>query len=249
MSGSTKVSARLDTGLLAAAKAKIGAQSDTEVLTAALAVVAGDDDFGAWLVSRGGGGFPRTSSLSSDLVGPAPFESGALTATFAYRPRDLLPYEVASVAANAIFMLDATVYIDAQALRLPKELAARIASSEILHCAVAVGELAATLGLLDPKHPGTPSVQHVIKETLERIYPIRTVAPSPAAWKEASIIAGALARTQHLQKDGRRKLLNDALLYISAEETGTVLVSRNARDMDLLLQVRPLVEVLLYGRP
>ncbi len=54
MSGSTKVSARLDTGLLAAAKAKLGAQSDTEVLTAALAIVAGDDDFGAWLVSRGG---------------------------------------------------------------------------------------------------------------------------------------------------------------------------------------------------
>jgi len=53
-SGSTKVSARLDAGLLAAAKTKIGARTDTEVLTAALAIVAGDDDFGAWLVTRSG---------------------------------------------------------------------------------------------------------------------------------------------------------------------------------------------------
>jgi hypothetical protein len=52
-SGSTKVSARLDTDLLAAARAKIGAQTDTDLLTAALAIVAGDDDFGAWLVTRG----------------------------------------------------------------------------------------------------------------------------------------------------------------------------------------------------
>ncbi len=51
--GSTKVSARLDSGLLAAARAKIGARTDTELLTAALAMVAGDDDFGAWLVTRG----------------------------------------------------------------------------------------------------------------------------------------------------------------------------------------------------
>jgi hypothetical protein len=50
---STKVSARLDPGLMAAARAKIGATSDTELLTAALAIVAGDDDFGAWLVTRG----------------------------------------------------------------------------------------------------------------------------------------------------------------------------------------------------
>jgi hypothetical protein len=51
--GSTKVSARLDPGLLEAARAKLGATSDTELLTAALAIAAGDDDFGAWLVTRG----------------------------------------------------------------------------------------------------------------------------------------------------------------------------------------------------
>ena len=51
--GSRKVSARLDQGLVDAARAKMGVATDTELLTAALAIMAGDDDFGAWLVTRG----------------------------------------------------------------------------------------------------------------------------------------------------------------------------------------------------
>jgi hypothetical protein len=51
--GSKKVSARLDPGLLEAARAKIGVDNDTDLITAALAIAAGDDGFGAWLVTRG----------------------------------------------------------------------------------------------------------------------------------------------------------------------------------------------------
>lgn len=51
--GSKKVSARLDPGLLEAARAKIGVENDTDLLTAALAIAAGDDEFGEWLVTRG----------------------------------------------------------------------------------------------------------------------------------------------------------------------------------------------------
>ena len=60
------------------------------------------------------------------------------------------------------------------------------------------------------------------------------------------MMAGVLARTQHYSKDGRRKLLNDALLLLSADEAGAVLVSRNIRDMDLLLQLKPDARVVLY---
>ncbi len=49
-----KVSARIDKGLLAAARARLGEGSDTELITAALALLAGGDDFGAWLVGRAG---------------------------------------------------------------------------------------------------------------------------------------------------------------------------------------------------
>lgn len=51
--GSRKVSARLDPGLLEAARAKIGVDNDTDLLIAALAIAAGDDEFGAWLVTQG----------------------------------------------------------------------------------------------------------------------------------------------------------------------------------------------------
>jgi hypothetical protein len=50
---SKKVSARVDSGLLEAARAKMGVDNDTDLLTAALALAAGDDEFGAWLVTRG----------------------------------------------------------------------------------------------------------------------------------------------------------------------------------------------------
>lgn len=51
---SHKLSARVDPGLLRAARERLGEGSDSEVVNAALAVLAGGDDFGAWLVSRSG---------------------------------------------------------------------------------------------------------------------------------------------------------------------------------------------------
>lgn len=53
-SPSKKVSARLDPGLLEAARAKIGADNDTDLISAALAIAAGEDDYGAWLVAQAG---------------------------------------------------------------------------------------------------------------------------------------------------------------------------------------------------
>jgi len=86
-------------------------------------------------------------------------------------------------------------------------------------------------------------------------------APSPAAWAEAGILSGTLARTQlHLarpksglstaeeccQKGKRRKLLNDVLIVLTARERGAILVSSNVADMDLLLRFRPDTRLLLY---
>ncbi|HEY2658243.1 MAG TPA: hypothetical protein VGI79_00870 [Caulobacteraceae bacterium] len=180
---------------------------------------------------------------------PPPFERhdpNRYTATLAYRPRDQLPRDLTALATDAVLMLDTTVYIDAQKAKLPIDLAARLAGAEILHCAIALGEIAAGLGLLDPKHPGTPAIRKVLLETLAKADPARSVAPSADAWLEASTMAGTLARTQGLPKHDRRKLLNDALLFLTAGETQAVLVSRNSNEMDLLLRLRPDVQVLLY---
>jgi hypothetical protein len=74
------------------------------------------------------------------------------------------------------------------------------------------------------------------------------LVPSDEVWIEASILAGVLARTQGVAKADRRRLLNDALLFLTAAETGAILISRNLKDLDLLLQMKPGVGVLLYIR-
>lgn len=169
--------------------------------------------------------------------------------TLAYRDRAELPYSLAGLTDDTVLMLDATVYVDAQkAGHLPPTFAARLADSPILHSSVALGEIAAAIGLLNPHHSGTPTIRLVLEETLARAEPSWTVAPSSEAWQEAAMVAGILARTQGVAKDDRRKLLNDALILMSAAESDAVLISRNKKDIDLLLRFRPDARVVLYDR-
>ena len=85
-----------------------------------------------------------------------------------------------------------------------------------------------------------------IVEMLTRINPSRIIAPNYEIWLEAALMVGILTRTQAIPKQDRRKFLNDALLFLQAADTGAVMVSRNSRDLDLLLQLKPRVGVLLY---
>ena len=132
----------------------------------------------------------------------------------------------------------------------------------MLHSAVACAELAIGAGLLDPSHPGTARNRAVIATLLDTIAATDIVAPSPAAWVEAGTIAGILARTQHggsprpARGAGpvvggadalRRRLLNDALLFLGAREQGAILVSMDRTDMGLLLRFHPDAEVLLFA--
>jgi hypothetical protein len=87
-----------------------------------------------------------------------------------------------------------------------------------------------------------------ILEALTRINPSRIVAPSYEVWLEAAVIAGILSRTQAIPKQSRRKFLNDNLLFLQAADIGAVMISRNSRDLDLLLQIKPKAAVLLYDK-
>jgi hypothetical protein len=87
-----------------------------------------------------------------------------------------------------------------------------------------------------------------IVEMFTRIDPSRIVAPNYEIWIEVAVMAGILARTQGIPKQERRKFLNDTLLFLLAADTGAVMISRNSRDLDLLLQMKPQVGVLLYDR-
>jgi predicted nucleic acid-binding protein len=142
-----------------------------------------------------------------------------------------------------------TVYIDAlKPHGLPTPIAALVARNVVLHCAIACAELAVSIGHLDPAHPLTARHRIPLMDTLARMAPSRIVTPSADAWTEGALIAGILARTQGYARADRRGLLNDALMLLTAIEAGATLISRNVRDMDLLLRFRPDAQVLLYDR-
>ena len=132
--------------------------------------------------------------------------------------------------------------------QLPTAIVNLMASRTILHGAPALAELAVTIGALDPADRRTHAALIPIVETLTRINPSRIIAPSYELWVEAAVMAGILARTQSIPKQDRRKFLNDALLFLQAADSGSVLVSRNSRDLDLLLQLKPQAGVLLYDK-
>jgi predicted nucleic acid-binding protein len=170
------------------------------------------------------------------------------TRSFSYRPKINLPYDAAAVPHGAPILLDTTIYIDQLKGDLPPPIIDLIATRPVHHGAPALSELAAAIGYLDPLDSRTAANLEPIIETLERVPSQMILVPSDEVWIEASILAGVLARTQGVAKADRRRLLNDALLFLTAAETGAILISRNSKDLDLLLQMKPGVGVLLYIR-
>jgi hypothetical protein len=165
-----------------------------------------------------------------------------------YRARRELPHDADAVTRDSPLLLDATVYIDQLKGHLPANIISLIASRVILHGAPVLAELAATVGILNPRDQRTRTTLDPILDTLRRIPPQRIMTPSDEMWLEGAVLAGILARTQGIAKEERRKFLSDALMFLMAFEEDAILVSRNARDFDLLLQMKPDVSVLLYDR-
>lgn len=181
--------------------------------------------------------------------------------SFAYRPDALLPFDPAQAPRDRPLLLDTNFYVHTLKDRVPAEIVSFVGSRVVLHSSVACAELTISLGILDPRHPETARNRRAITALLDSISETDMVAPSAGAWVEAGMIAGILARTQHLatpkrqlsaaeaccQEGRRRKLLNDALIFLTACELGAILVSENKRDVDLLLRLRPQADVVLFS--
>lgn len=172
-----------------------------------------------------------------------------------------LPYDPAAFGHDLPVMLDTNAYIDQLKGKLPAGIARFIAGRALLHCSIALQEIAISIGIMDPANPATPTHRPPLVQLLENIHQRDCVAPSPAAWIEAGMLAGILARTQLglarpkgtltpdqacCQRGERRRLLNDALIFLTAQEQGAVLVTANRKDMDLLLRFGRGARVLLY---
>jgi hypothetical protein len=191
----------------------------------------------------------RILSLNSDVQSIiARNDPGRWSRPLARRPKADLPFDPFQVPAGASLLFDATVYIDQLKGQLPTSIVNLVSSRTILHGAPALAELAVTIGALDPADRRTHATLIPIVEMLTRINPSRIIAPSYEVWLEAAVMAGILARTQAIPKQDRRRFLNDTLLFLQAADTRSVMVSRNSRDLDLLLQLKPRAGVLLYDK-
>ncbi len=154
-----------------------------------------------------------------------------------------------ALPAGMAVMLDTSVYISRLRNRLPPAIIACIDARPVRHSAVACAEMAIGAGLLAPAHPATPRNRAAIARLLAALPETDIVAPDPAAWTEAGMIAGILARTQHgaAGADGRRRLLNDALLFLSARAAGAALISADHADMGRLAGFDPAVPLVLFA--
>ncbi len=177
------------------------------------------------------------------------------------RPDDMLVFDPAAMPDGVPVMLDTNFYIAHAGNKLPPAVLAFVEARTVLHCGVALAELAVTAGLLDPADRRTPISRAPLKRLLDTIPLTDCRSPGPAAWAEAGMLSGILARTQLglgkpkkglssaeacCQAGRRREALLDALIFLTAREQEAILVSSNIADMDLLSRFRPDVRVLLF---
>jgi hypothetical protein len=194
-------------------------------------------------------GCQRILSLSSDVWSVISCHDPARwRQTLSHRSRDDLPFDPLQIPTDASLLFDSTVYIDQLKGQLPAAIVNLIASRIIFHAAPALAELAVIIGALDPADRRTRSAIEPIIDTLTRISTRRIITPTYEVWLEASVIAGILSRTQGIPKQDRRRFLNDCLLFLLASDSRCVLITRNSRDVDLLLQLKPQTAVLLYDK-
>jgi predicted nucleic acid-binding protein len=162
------------------------------------------------------------------------------------RPDSALDFIETSEVRPAKLLYDTTVYIDILQDRFPKQGELVLRAVDAWHSPVTEAELAAACGLLDPDHSQTRNVIEEIAALIDRRPTQRTVMPDQSVWREAGILSGILARLQGYEKDQRRRILNDALLYVSARRCGCTVLTRNVSDFDFLQQLDPAGRVVFY---
>lgn len=103
-------------------------------------------------------------------------------------------------------------------------------------------------GLLEPSHPDTASVIAEVEASIEQRPAHRILTPDREIWRDGGMLAGLLARLQRYGSIERRKLLNDALIILTAGKHGCTVLTRNVADFDLLAQLDRRGQVVFYDR-
>lgn len=163
-----------------------------------------------------------------------------------YRNRSQLRFLSSLKPPFPKLLLDTTVYIDALQGRLPEYAEDVLRAWSLWHSAVTESELAALAVLLDPAHPDTAWAVAQVAASIDLRPAHRILTPDREVWREAGILAGLLARLQGYGKSERRKALKDALIFLTAERNGCVVLTRNASDFDLLMQLDANGQAVFY---
>ena len=176
------------------------------------------------------------------------FDPAAWTRQLPHRPDAELPFDPGKVNATSALLPDSCFYIDALKGLVPQAVADLVSSPTraLIHSPICRAELAAGAAKLPASDPRTLASRVRIQAMLDRMPPERVPQPSAAAWDEAGALAGTLARTQGLMKGAHLTLVRDAAILLTAVEREAVVITANIRDFDLLLQLRPDADVLLY---
>jgi hypothetical protein len=164
----------------------------------------------------------------------------------ARRRDDELPLLGDVAEAGQELMLDTCVYIDGLQGHTPDVVAELLDLRFSNHSTVAIQELMHTVGVLDPRHPGTKVAIKQIGATIGEMHPHRVFAPDPDVLGKAALLSGILCRLQGYQKDKRLRALQDCVLFLQAQKLGFTVLTANIRDFDYLLQLIPNGRALFY---
>src|SRR5258708_18393348 len=139
----------------------------------------------------------------------------------------------------AKLLYDTTVYIDVLRDQFPMTGEFMLRAVEAWHSPVTEAESISAVGLLEPQNSRTRAVIDKIAAVIDQRPMQRTIVPDVIVWREASILSGILARLQGFDKGQRRRLMYDALLFVTARQHGCTLLSRNVSDFDLMQKLEP----------
>jgi hypothetical protein len=159
-----------------------------------------------------------------------------------------LPFLGDTAEAGQELMLDACVYIDGLQGRAPDVVADLLDLRLSNHSTIAIQELMHTVGMLDPKHPGTKTAVRQIGTTVGGMHPHRVFAPDPDVLGKGALLSGILCRLQGYRKDARLRALQDCVLFLQAQKLGFTVLTGNIGDFDYLLQLIPTGRALFYRR-
>ncbi|MBO9136213.1 DNA-binding protein [Rhizobium sp. VS19-DR104.2] len=166
--------------------------------------------------------------------------------TLARRRDDELPFLNDRADSGQDLLLDTCVYIDGLQGRAPDVVADLLDIRVSNHSTVAIQELMHTVGVLDPKHPGTKGAVRQIGVTIMDMKPHRVFAPDPDVLGRAALLSGMLCRLQGYEKDARLRALHDCVLFLQAQKMGFTVLTANVSDFDYLLQLIPTGRAMFY---